>query len=87
MRTFLVETYLSRAQAGELDDTVARLRAAAEMTSPSGDAVRYLRSTFVPEDETCFHVLEGPSLRAIAIVSERAALSPIRIVEAQEELR
>ena len=87
MRTFLVETYLSRAHAGELDDTVARRRAAAEVTSPSGDAVRYLRTTFVPEDETCFHVLEGSSLEAITVVSERAELSPIRIVEAQEELR
>jgi len=86
MRTYLVETYLPRARAGELDDTAARLRAAAA-EEPAGNGVRYLRSTFVPEDETCFHVLEGPSLRAITIVSERAALSPIRIVEAQEELR
>jgi len=84
MRTYLVETYLSRARAGELDDTVARLRAAAEGTATSGHQVRYLRSTFVPEDETCFHVFEGPSLRAVTDVSERAALSPVRIVEAQE---
>jgi hypothetical protein len=81
MRTFLVETYLSRGNAGGFDETVARLRAAA------AGGVRYLRSTFVPEDETCFHVLEGPSMQAIAVVSERAELSPIRIVEAQEELR
>ena len=46
--------------------------------------VRYLPSSFVSEDETCFHVHEGPSLRAIRVVSERAELSPIRIGEEQE---
>jgi hypothetical protein len=87
MRTYLVETYLSRARADELDSTVARLRAAVQAKARTGEIVRYLRSTFVPEDEICFHVLESLSLEVVAEVSAEAAIRPERIVEAKEELR
>ena len=35
-----------------------------------------------PEDEICFFVFDAPSSREAALVAERAALDPIRVVEA-----
>jgi len=75
--TYVIETYLSRARPDELDAAAARLRAVAE------PPVRHVRSFFVPEDETCFHVVEGPSPDAIRAVSRRARITPDRIVEAE----
>jgi hypothetical protein len=39
-----------------------------------GVRVRDLRSVLVPEDETCFHRFEGPTLDAIRRASQRAGL-------------
>lgn len=59
-------------------------RSAAADVSRAGKQVRYLRSIFVPEDETCFHVFEAPSAKAVAEVVQWAGLSSDRIVEAVE---
>ena len=63
MPSYFVEIYAP----GESDvaDLAARARTAA------GDDVRYIRSVFVPEDETCFHLFEGPSAEAVKELSER----------------
>lgn len=45
--------------------------------------MRYLRTIFVPEDETCFHLFEAVSADAVAEASKRAAIEHERIVEAQ----
>jgi hypothetical protein len=82
--TFLVEAYEPRLRAGTLSELEARARAAAADLSSSGTAVRYVRSFFVPEDETCFHVFEAASADAVQAASERAGLSAQRIVEAVE---
>jgi len=76
MATFVIETYLSRARVADLDAAIARLRAAA--LPPA----RHVRSFFVPEDETCFHVVEGPSLDVVRAVTDRAGLRAERIVRA-----
>ena len=77
MPSYFVEIYAP----GESDvaDLAARARTAA------GDEVRYIRSVFVPEDETCFHLFEGPSAEAVKELSERARLEAARVVEAFEE--
>jgi hypothetical protein len=46
--------------------------------------VQYVRTTFLPEDETCFHVFEASSAEAVGAVSRRAGLGPARIVPAVE---
>jgi hypothetical protein len=80
--SYLVETYLTRAQAGERFARERRVRsAAAELTQGSG-RVRFDRSIHVPEDEICFYVFDAPSARAAALVAQRAGLDPIRVVEA-----
>ena len=47
-----------------------------------GNEVRFVRSIFVPEDEICFFVFDAPSGRDAALAAQRAALEPIRVVEA-----
>jgi hypothetical protein len=80
MASYLVETYLPGG--GELPEAAARMRAAAEASSVQGVPVRYLRSIFIPADETCFHLLEAPSAEAVEQVGERAGLAGNRVVEA-----
>jgi hypothetical protein len=81
MRHYLVETYVA-AGIVDLPATGARARAAAEKLSGSGQAVRYLRSILLPEDETCFHLFEGESRQAVERASEAAGIRRLRIVEA-----
>jgi hypothetical protein len=79
---FLVETYTPTAAArAEIE---ARVRRAASQLERDATPVRYLRSIFVPEDETCFLLFEAASAEAVRRASERAGLSPQRIVEAVE---
>ena len=72
--TYLVEGYERRGTA--LDGLEARCRVAAD----GFDGVRYVRSILVPEDETCFHLFEGPSEEAVRKVGALAGLAPLRVV-------
>jgi hypothetical protein len=83
MQTYLVETYLPRGRASELRASVMRLSSAFGAPAPAGD-VRYVRSTFVPEDEVCFHVFEATSAEAVRRVEASSSLTFDRIVLAEE---
>ena len=87
MPTFLVEIYLPRSRAREAQDSGRRARAAAEALSREGASVRYIRTTFLPDDETCFHLFEATAEEAVEEVSRRAALGRARIVPAIESSR
>ena len=84
MPTFLVEAYEPNGHRESLADIERRSRAMAAELSREGIAVRYLRSIYVPADETCFHVFEGQSLEAIEELGRRAGLIFDRITEAVE---
>jgi hypothetical protein len=73
--TYLLEGYEPRGTA-PFADLEARCRAAAE----AYDGVRYVRSILVPEDETCFHVFEGPSEEAVRRAGVEAGLTPVRVI-------
>ena len=81
--TYPIETYLSRSRAGELVAATACLRAALAAAPAIEGPVRHVRSFFVPEDETCFHVVEARSIETTVEISRRAGLLPERIVEAE----
>jgi hypothetical protein len=78
MPSYLVESY--GAGPAAVDDARERARLAAEL----GDGVRYLRTTFLPGDETILHLFEAPSASAVDEAGRRAALPIERIVEAVE---
>ena len=61
----MVETYLSRHVEGEPEATIARVEAAARATATAGEPVRYVRSIFVPDDESCLLMIEAQSFAAI----------------------
>lgn len=77
MPRYLVESY---ATGDGVADACRRARLAAEQHG----GVRYLRTTFLPADETLLHLFEAPSAGAIADAGARAALPFERIVEAVE---
>jgi hypothetical protein len=81
MRQYLVETYVAAGKV-DLPVTSAKARSAAARLSSTGQAVRYVRSILLPEDETCFHLFEGESRQAVERVSEAAGFGRGRIVEA-----
>ena len=58
----------------ELRELTTRARQAAEEMRRDGEAVRFLRSVFVPEDDTCFFLYEGPSARVVRAAALRAQL-------------
>jgi Protein of unknown function (DUF4242) len=80
MSSYLLEAYTPASAL--LDDIQARVRNAAAEISESGTPVRHVRSIFVPKDETCFHLLDGPSSDAVAETAKRAGISTARITEA-----
>ena len=84
MPSYLVETYLPRAQAVDAAAAGQRARAAARELSRLGACVSYVRTTLLPGDETCFHVFVADSEEAVAEACRRAGLGSPRIVPALE---
>jgi len=87
MQSYLVEVYLPRSRAHEARAAGQRARVAADELAREGVHVRYVRTTFLPDDETCFHLFEAPAPAAVEEVSRRAALGRVRIVPAIEASR
>ena len=85
MRTYLAEAYLARSRSDELGAIADRVRSAAHELAAAGTPVHYLRSTFVPEDETCFHLFEAASAEAVSETTTRAGIGEVRVVEAIRE--
>jgi hypothetical protein len=80
MPHYLVESYLANSPAAVED---ARERARSIGDGEAG--IRYVRTTFVPEDEVVLHMFEAPSAEALDEAGRLAALTYERIVEAVEE--
>jgi hypothetical protein len=80
MAEFLVELYVSGAAADGADPETRRARCAAEALTAEGRPVRLLRSIFVPEDETCFLLVEADSPEAVHEAATRAAVPFERVL-------
>ena len=76
MPPFLVEVYAPRSA------RLADLEAAARSAAWARKGIRYLESFFVPEDETCFHLFEGPSAETVCEAVSRSALVVQRVSRA-----
>jgi hypothetical protein len=79
---YLVERYLPDVGHEELRELAARLEAASAAARADGTPVRYLDSTFVPDEESCFCRFEAPSVEAAALVNQVASAPYARITAA-----
>jgi len=86
MNEFLVELYVSRTNCTASAVSAERLGRAAEELTAEGRPVRLLRSIFVPEDETCFLLVEAATAETVRETARRAALPLERVVEATVDL-
>ena len=84
MPSYLVEIDVPGTQAQDARAAGRRARAAARRLSQAGISVRYVRTTLLPEDETCFHVFEAASHDVVAQACRLAGLETPRIVSAVE---
>jgi hypothetical protein len=85
MAEYLAERYVSRTDAAALQDAAERARREAEQLSREGTRVRFVRSIFVPEDETCFYLYEAESSDAVLEAARRADLRVDRIAQTVAE--
>ena len=82
MPSYLIECYFARSRSGELPAAVGRLRRAAEALTAEGTSVRHVRTTFLPSDELCFHLIQAESAAMAGEAGRRAAIEPARVVQA-----
>lgn len=75
-----MEAYVPRGRATEIRDAEARAREAAR----AAERVRFVRTTFLPDDEVCFFVFEAESARTVGAVTKRAGIRAERIIEVVE---
>src|SRR5262245_43696146 len=84
VQRYVMELYLPRSRALEAGATGHRARAAAAALAHEGLPIRYIRTTYLPDDETCFHVFEAGSIDIVGEAGRRAALGRVRVVPAVE---
>ena len=82
MAGYVVEVYMSSGRASVPEDLAARARRVSEELSRIGTPIAYVRSVFLPDDETCFLFFEAPSLEAIQDACSRLGLTGERIAKA-----
>ena len=78
--------YLAEVYTPNRGDAVARTRADAA-TLAGSPGVRYVRAILVPEDETCFHVLDAASADIVDGAAREGSVRVERIAEAVEVSR
>ena len=71
---YTVELRLPHAGWADVQEAAAGARAACD-----GEQVRFLRSVFVPEDDACFFLYEGPSAQSVRAAALRARLGVRRV--------
>lgn len=82
MPTYVVERHLPGFNAEQLAAAAASAKSTTAQMTQEGTPVRYLRSTFIPGEDKCFCLFEGPSANAVREANERAQLPMERVVEA-----
>jgi Nickel responsive protein SCO4226-like len=64
-----------------LDELILSARRAGDELTRAGRHVQFVRSIFVPEDDTCFCVYQAAALEDVREAARRAALSGQRVTE------
>jgi hypothetical protein len=84
MTQYMVERYLPGVTQQSFEELRKRIAAAAEKVSARGAPVRYVGSTFVPEEESCFCRFESASADGVRRACEQAGVSFARIFETHD---
>lgn len=84
MPIYVVERYVPGLSVETTEAWQARLRQTTEELGREGTPIRYLGSTVVLVDESCFCQFEASSLEAVTEANERAGVPFARIVQALE---
>ena len=82
MAQYMVERYLPGIQPDQLAAAANSAKSTTAEMTQEGTPVRYLRSTFIPGEEKCYCLFEGPSADAVKVANERAQIPFERITEA-----
>ena len=82
MTKYVVERYLPGITPDQLTAAAGAAKSTTAAMAQEGTPVRYLRSTFIPGEEKCFCLFEGPSAEVVRTANDRAELPYERIVEA-----
>jgi hypothetical protein len=83
---FLLELYVARTDCAAVVEGATRLGCAAAQVTAEGRPVRVVRSIFVPQDETCYVLIEAATVDAARETATRAALPVERVVEATHDI-
>lgn len=81
MAEFMVEYFVARGDGAAVGRDAERTRRAAMELTREGTPVSYLRSIFVPEDETCFLLYEAASADAVREVARRTGIPFDRVAD------
>ena len=82
MPNYIVERHLPQFTGEQLAAAAASAKTTTGQMSREGTPVRYLRSFFVPGEDKCFCLFEGPSAETVQEANDRAELPVERIAEA-----
>ena len=85
-RSYLVEAYRPGATPDDVRQASRRLAVAASALARNGDPIRFVASTFVPAEESCFFRFEGSSVDVVARVCAVADV-PVARIHAVLDLR
>lgn len=82
MPTYMVERHLPGFTNEQIAAAAAQAKSATAAMTEEGTPVRYLRSTFIPGEDKCFCLFEGPSAEVVEEANRRAGLPLERVIEA-----
>lgn len=82
MSTFMVERHLGGISMDDLGDAQKAAIAKGEQMTAAGTPVRYLRSTFAPDDGRCMCLFEAEKSDDVRRLNDEAGLPYDRIVPA-----
>jgi hypothetical protein len=80
-KTYLVEAYVSKSDSSGPAGIAVRVVLASKEMQREGTFVRYVRSIFIPQDETCFHIFEAGSEQDARNAASRVGIQPERVLE------
>ena len=84
MPSYCLELYMPRGSNARIEEAADDARRAAEALSADSVSIRYVRTTYLDEDDTCFHLFEAESAQEVAAAAHRAGLAGARITPAIE---